>query len=52
MTTFVVYHVEFGDVGSTGPACWRGQEVGRFNTEAEADAFVDSYNDFYEIVLE
>lgn len=52
MTTFVVYHVEFNDVDSNGPACCRGQEVGRFDTEAEADAFIDSYNDFYEIVLE
>lgn len=47
---FVVYQVEWGaDVDGTGPERWRGMEVARFDTEAEADAFVDSYHDYCEV---
>lgn len=50
---FVVYQVEWGsDVDGTGPERWRGMEVGRFDTEAEADAFVDQQFDFCEVDVE
>ena len=53
MMKFVVYQVEFGgDVDGTGPERWRGQELGRFDTEQEADAFVDSYHDYCEVDTE
>lgn len=47
---FVVYQVEFGgDVDGTGPERWRGMELGRFDTEDEAWAFVDTQNDYCEV---
>jgi hypothetical protein len=50
MTKFVVYQVEFGgDVDGSGPERWRGQELGRFATEAEADAFADQSNEYCEV---
>jgi hypothetical protein len=53
MTKFVVYQVEWGsDVDGTGPERWRGMEVGRFDTEAEAEAFADSYYDCCEVDVE
>ena len=53
MTKFVVYKVEFGgDVDGTGPERWRGMEVGRFNTEAEAEACMDRYHDYCEMDVE
>jgi hypothetical protein len=53
MNKFVVYQVEFGgDVDGTGPERWRGMELGRFATEAEADAFVDQSNEYCEVDVE
>lgn len=53
MTKFVVYQVEFGgDVDGTGPERWRGMEVGRFDTEEKAEAFMDQYNDYCEMETE
>ena len=53
MTQYVVYQVEFGgDIDGTGPERWRGMEVGRFDTEAEAEAFVDTQGDYCEIDTE
>jgi hypothetical protein len=50
---FVVYQVEFGgDVDGTGPERWRGMEIGRFNTEQEAEQFMDSWNDYCEMDVE
>ena len=50
---FVVYQVVFGsDVDGTGPERWRGMEMGRFDTEAEAEAFADTMNDYCEIDVE
>lgn len=50
---FVVYQVEFGgDVDGTGPERWRGQELGRFDTEDEALDFVDDQNEICEVDVE
>lgn len=50
MKKYVVYQVEFGgDVDGTGPERWRGMELGRFDTEAEADTCVDRSYDYCEI---
>ena len=47
---YVVYQVEWGaDVDGTGPERWRGMELGRFDTETEAEAFADNYYDYCEI---
>ena len=53
MAKFVVYQVEFGgDVDGTGPERWRGMELGRFDSEAEADTFVDQSNEYCEVDIE
>lgn len=50
MTQYVVYQVEFGgDVDGTGLERWRGGELARFDTEADAEDFVGRYNDYCEI---
>lgn len=53
MTSYVVYQVEFGaDVDGRGPERWRCGEVGRFATEAEADAFAETFYDYCEVEVE
>ena len=49
----VVYQMEFGgDIDGTGPERWCGRELGRFDTESEAWAFVDQQNENCEIYTE
>jgi hypothetical protein len=53
MTNYVVYQVEFGaDVDGRGPERWRCGEVGRFATEAEAEAFMETFYDYCEVEVE
>lgn len=53
MPKFVVYLIVWGaDVDGTGPERWRGMEMGRFDTEFEADAFVDRQWEECEVVEE
>jgi hypothetical protein len=50
---YVVRQVEWGgDVDGTGPERWLGQVLGRFTTEQEAWAFVDSCSEYCEIEME
>lgn len=50
---FVVYQVIYGsDVDGTGPERWRGMEFARFDTEEEAEAYVDQCNEVCEIETE
>jgi hypothetical protein len=51
-TQFVVYLVEFGADLGYGPERWRGMEMGRFDTEAEAEAYADRQWDYVEVVEE
>ena len=50
---FVVREVEWGgDVDVTGPERWLCMEIGRFDTEDEALAFVDTHWTECEVVEE
>ena len=50
---YVVYEMHFGgDVDGTGPERCRGMELGRFDTEKDAWAFVDNCVDYCEIEME
>jgi hypothetical protein len=50
---YTVYQVEFGgDVDGSGPERWRGMLLGRFDTEVEAEDFMDSCNDYCEMDTE
>jgi hypothetical protein len=49
----IVYQIEFGaDEYGYGPTRHRGMELGRFDTESEAWAFVDKQNEYCEIYTE
>jgi hypothetical protein len=49
----VVYEMAFGgDIDGTGPERWCVRELGRFDTESEAWAFVDQQNEYCEIYTE
>jgi hypothetical protein len=53
MTKYVVYQVEFlADVDGFGPERVRCGQVGRFDTEAEAEDFMDRYYDYCEMDVE
>lgn len=53
MVKYVVYQVEFGgDVDGTGPERWLGMELGRFDNEDAALAFVDNQNEICEVLVE
>jgi viroplasmin and RNaseH domain-containing protein len=50
---FVVYQIVYGgDVDGTGPERWRGMEFARFDTEEEAEAYVDQCNEACEVDVE
>ena len=50
---WVVYEVVYGsDVDGTGPERWRGMEVGRFDTEDEADDCAYQQNEECEVERE
>lgn len=50
-TNWVVYKIEFGaDIDGTGAERWRSEELARFNTEAAAESFLNTYDDYAEII--